>query len=68
MRVKIELERETDGRWIAEARSTGVLLYGKSKRDAVARAVALTFEVLAERIQAGEERAPRSVTFEVVGT
>ena len=65
MKVKIELERETDGRWIAEARSMGVLLYGATRRDAVERAKQATFAALAGSILSGEERAPRSVVFEV---
>ena len=66
MRVKIELEREDDGRWIADIPSMGGLLYGKTRADAVTKATVLTFEVLAGAIKAGEMRAPRSVAFEVV--
>ena len=65
--VRIELDREDDGRWIAQARKMGVLLYGRTKRDAVDRAVALTFEALADGIKAGEICAPASVAFTVTG-
>src|SRR5260370_11 len=38
MKLTIELDREVDGRWIAEVRELNVLLYGHSKRDAIQRA------------------------------
>lgn len=42
MRFKIETERETDGRWIAEISDMpGVLAYGKTEAEARARAYAL---------------------------
>jgi hypothetical protein len=38
VKFQIELDREEDGRWIAEISSLpGVLAYGKSKREAVAK-------------------------------
>jgi len=54
-RFTIEIEREADGRWIAEiAALPGVLTYGASREDAVARAKALALRVLAERLERGE--------------
>ena len=51
----IEIEREDDGRWVAEvAALPGVLAYGTTKADARARATALAFRVLADRIEHGE--------------
>ena len=51
----IEIEREDDGRWVAEvAALPGVLAYGNTKADARARAAALAFLVLADRIEHGE--------------
>lgn len=48
--LKIEIEREDDGRWIAEvAGMPGVLAYGDTRDEALARAEALAFAVLAER-------------------
>jgi predicted RNase H-like HicB family nuclease len=45
----IELEREDDGRWIAEISSLpGVLAYGKSKQEAVAKVKALALRVQPE--------------------
>ena len=55
MRFTIETERETDGRWIAEVMELpGVMVYGATPADAVARAQALALRVVAERIECGE--------------
>ncbi|MGE3344071.1 MAG: type II toxin-antitoxin system HicB family antitoxin [Vicinamibacterales bacterium] len=62
---EIELDREADGRWIAEVPELpGVLTYGQSREEAVARVQALALRVLAERLEHNE--APRellAVTF-----
>ncbi len=53
---KVEVERETDGRWIAEVRElSGVLAYGASREEAVTRAQALSLRVLTERLEHGED-------------
>jgi predicted RNase H-like HicB family nuclease len=55
MSLEIEIEREEDGRWIAEAPALpGVLAYGNSREQAIARAEALAFRVLADRLEHGE--------------
>ena len=49
-RLVVELEREEDGRWIAEVPSLpGVLTYGQSREEALTRVEALALRVLAER-------------------
>ena len=49
-RLVIETERETDGRWIAEVPAlAGVLAYGATREEAIARVQALALRVLAER-------------------
>jgi predicted RNase H-like HicB family nuclease len=54
----IELEREDDGRWLAEVPAlAGVLCYGKDRDDAVARVQALALRVIAERLEHGEAPA-----------
>ena len=66
MTLQIELEQETDGRWIAEVPSLpGVLIYGVTRTDAVAKVQALALRVLAERLEHGEA-VPEflTVTFE----
>jgi predicted RNase H-like HicB family nuclease len=53
--LKIELEREEDGRWIAEVPALpGVLAYGDTEAEARARAVSLALRVIADRIDNGE--------------
>lgn len=53
---RVEIELEDDGRWIGEVVDLpGVLAYGSSREEAVARAKALAFRVLADRIEHGED-------------
>ena len=55
MHLTIEVEREEDGRWIAEVPDlSGVLAYGESRDQAVARAEALALRVLADRLEHAE--------------
>jgi len=55
MTFQIELDREVDGRWIAEVPGLpGVLAYGQSRDEAVARVQALALRVLAERLEHNE--------------
>ena len=52
MNFEVELEQETDGRWIAEIPDLpGVLAYGATPLQAGARAKALALRVLAERME-----------------
>ena len=52
----VETERETGGRWIAEVPLLpGTMAYGKTRKQAVARAQALALRVLADRIEHGEK-------------
>jgi predicted RNase H-like HicB family nuclease len=54
--MKIEIEREEDGRWIAEVPDLcGVMAYGKTRKEAVAKVEALALRVLADRLEHGEE-------------
>ena len=55
LQFKIETEREADGRWIAEVIDLpGVLVYGKTKEDAISKAQALGLRAIADRIEHGE--------------
>jgi len=55
MHLTFEVEREADGRWIAEVPELpGVLAYGSSASEAMARAEVLALRVVAERIEHGE--------------
>jgi predicted RNase H-like HicB family nuclease len=65
MTFTIELEREADGRWIAEvAALPGVLCYGQDRDEAVAGVQALALRVIAERLEQREAPAEfLNVTF-----
>ena len=55
MNLVIELEQETDGRWIAEIDAlNGVLVYGETREDAVRKVKTLAFRVIADRLENGE--------------
>ena len=54
MKLTIELDRETDGRWIAEVPELNVLLYGDSEQDAIERAKSAAQEIVRDRIAHGE--------------
>lgn len=55
MKYKIQFDRETDRRWIAEIVDLpGVLAYGKTKKEATAKVEALALRVVAEKLEHGE--------------
>ena len=55
MYLTVEIDREDDGRWLAEVPDLpGVLAYGASRDEAVARVEALALRVLADRLEHGE--------------
>jgi predicted RNase H-like HicB family nuclease len=56
--LTVDVEQETDGRWIAEITELpGVLAYGRTAQDARAKAQALALRVLADRLEHGEAGA-----------
>lgn len=68
MNLSVEIDREEDGRWIAEvAALPGVLAYGETRETALASAQVLALRVLAERPE-HREHAPEafSVSFRAV--
>lgn len=55
MQFSLECEREDDGRWLAEVSELpGVLAYGASANEAMAKAEVLALRVLAEQLEYGE--------------
>lgn len=65
MNFTIEHEREEDGRWIAEVPELhGVLAYGASAAEAMAKAEVLALRVLAERLEHNES-GPQSISIAV---
>jgi predicted RNase H-like HicB family nuclease len=52
---KVEIERETDGRWLAEVMELpGVLAYGLTQAEAIAHVQALALRVVADRLENDE--------------
>jgi predicted RNase H-like HicB family nuclease len=53
--LRIEVEREDDGRWIAEIVDLpGVQAYGNTREEAIDRTKALSLRVIADRLEHGE--------------
>lgn len=64
--MKIEIEREEDGRWIADVPDLpGVLGYGQTKTEAIAKVEALALRILADRLEHGEDIPELSELFAV---
>jgi len=65
MTFEIEIDREDDGRWIAEGPDlAGVLTYGATREEAVAHVQALALRVIADRLEHNEGPADLlTVTF-----
>ena len=54
--MKIEIEKENDGRWIAEIPDLpGVMVYGSDKQEAIAKVEALALRVMADKLEHGEK-------------
>lgn len=61
--LTVDVEREDDGSWIGEvADLPGVLTYGTTREEAVARAKALAARVLADSHDHGEDIPELCVT------
>ena len=62
MQFTIEHEREEDGRWLAEVPElSGVLAYGATADEAMAKAEVLALRVLAERLE-NNEAGPQPIS------
>ncbi|MBK8006470.1 MAG: type II toxin-antitoxin system HicB family antitoxin [Gemmatimonadetes bacterium] len=63
--LAIELECESDHRWLAEVPALpGTLCYGQSRAEAIAHVQALALRVLAERLErAGASGEALTITF-----
>ena len=68
MNFTIEHEREEDGRWLAEIPELpGVLAYGATPNEAMAKAEVLALRVLAERLE-HNEAGPQPISIAVPTT
>lgn len=66
--LEVDIDREEDGRWIAEiGELPGTLAYGSSREEAISRVEALALRVLAERIEAGEDVPAAASLFSIAG-
>lgn len=67
MNFTLECEQEEDGRWLAEVpQLPGVLAYGTTPDEAVAKAEILALRVLAEQLEHGERQPqPIGISFAV---
>jgi predicted RNase H-like HicB family nuclease len=55
MCLTVNSDREEDGRWLAEVPELpGVMVYGQTQADAIAKVKALSLRVLADRIDHDE--------------
>ena len=65
MNFTIEHEREDDGRWLAEVPELpGVLAYGATADEAIAKAEVLALRVLAERLE-NNETGPQNISLAI---
>ena len=62
--LTIDVDRETDGRWVAEVPELpGVLAYGSTEEAAVITAEAIALRVLADRLERSGDDTLVSLTF-----
>ncbi|MCK4515163.1 MAG: type II toxin-antitoxin system HicB family antitoxin [Spirochaetaceae bacterium] len=53
--MTIEIEKENDGRWIAEVPDLpGAMVYGQTRDEAVSKVEALALRSIADRLEHGE--------------
>ena len=53
--LQVEFDRETDGRWIADIPALpGVMVYGRTRKQALTAVEALALRVIADRLEHGE--------------
>ncbi len=66
--LTVEVEQEEDGRWIAEVPELpGVLVYGRTREEAVRKAQALALRVIADRLEHSEP-VPKGLDVSLVFT
>jgi predicted RNase H-like HicB family nuclease len=64
--MRVEVEQEQDGRWIAEVIVIpGAMAYGVSRQEAVAKVEALVLRILADKVEHGEDTPQLAQVFSV---
>jgi predicted RNase H-like HicB family nuclease len=67
MQLTLEIDREDDGRWIAEVPSLpGVLVYGATRAEAILKCQVLALRVLADRFEHGEEPPTEALDLAII--
>jgi predicted RNase H-like HicB family nuclease len=67
MDLRIELDREDDGRWIGEIPElAGVTAYGSTREEALAKVETLALRLIADRVEHGESVPAMNNLFSVV--
>lgn len=67
MPFAIEVEQEEDGRWLTEIPALpGVLVYGRTREEAIAGAQVLALRILADRLEHNESVPEMGEVFAVV--
>ncbi len=65
--MKIEIEQEDDGRWIAEVSDLpGVMVYAEDREQAIAKVEALALRTIADRLEHGEDIPDLNGVFSIV--
>ena len=63
-KYQIELEQETDGRWIAEIEAlSGAMVYGDTREQAIINIEALALRILADRLEHGDASEELNLLF-----
>ena len=64
--MRVEIEMEEDGRWIAEVPAlSGAMAYGQTREEAITHVQALVLRVLADRIEHGEQAPELNAVFTI---
>lgn len=65
MKLVVELDREEDGRWIADVVTLpGVMVYGATREEALTKVKALALWRIADMLEHGEMTLDDSILFE----
>jgi len=65
--MKIEIEQEVNGRWIADAvELPGVMAYGAARDEAVRKVETLALRVIADRLELGDNIPEVEEVFSIV--
>jgi predicted RNase H-like HicB family nuclease len=67
MTLKVEVDREDDGRWIADIPAVpGAMAYGSTRNEAIKLACALALRILADQLEHDERSAQQLELFSIV--